>query len=455
MANIPIIGKPELGPYPINMFFSQAAHKELNLPGLMGTPGLKVYYDSSYGHPVRGLHVMRSKLYAVIGNRVYEIDSTPTGTLLIGTLTTTSGPVIMVDDGTNLMIVDPDVEGYTYTPGENVTAIADADFPIPSFLAWQDGYFIVTERDSGTFYISTLYDPTAWDALDFITAEGTPDNTLALLSDHEDLFNFGTLSIQPFYNSVDGFQVKQGASLTEGIGAAHSIAAGDNTIFFLDKNGLVRRISGYRSQPISSRAIEKEINRLATFSDAIGFYYSQEGHGFYVLTLPTGDITWVFDVSTTMWHKRRSYPINPDGTEGRWRANCYAYFAGKHIVGDWQYGKLYELDFDTYTDNSETIRCFVDFPAIGNGKDRIRHNKLEVMFEGGVGLVGGDDPQAVLRWSDDGGKTWSNQLWVGIGKIGDYTNRAIWRRLGASARRIYRIMVSDSVKVIITEAHLN
>ena len=66
MANIPIIGKPELGPYPINMFYSQAAHKDLNLPGLMGTPGLKEYYDSSYAHPVRGLHVMGNLLYAVI-----------------------------------------------------------------------------------------------------------------------------------------------------------------------------------------------------------------------------------------------------------------------------------------------------------------------------------------------------------------------------------------------------
>jgi len=452
---IPIIGKPELGPYPINMFYSPAAHKGLNLPGLMGTPGLKEYYDSSYAYPVRGLHAMGNKLYAVIGNRVYSIDSTPTATLLTGILTTTSGPVIMVDDGTNLMIIDPGVDGYTYTSGGNVTAIAAVGFPTPSYGTWQDGYFIVTEKDSGRFYTSTLYDPTLWDALDFATAEGTPDNTLAILSDHEDLFNFGSLSIQPYYNSEDGFQVKQGASLTEGIGAAHSLAAGDNTMFFLDTHGRVMRISGYNAQPISSRKIEKEISELDTFSDAIGFYYTQEGHGFYVINFPTGDMTRSFNVTTQQWHKRRSYPIYGDGTEGRWRANCYAFFDGKHIVGDYQYGKLYELDFDTYTDNSETIRRFVDFPAIGNGKDKIRHNKLEVMFEGGVGLVGGDDPQAVLCWSDDGGKTWSNQLWVGIGKIGKYTNRAIWRRLGASERRIYRIMVTDPVKVNITEAHLN
>ena len=458
MANIPIIGKPELGPYPINMFYSQAAHKDLNLPGLMGTPGLKEYYDSSYAHPVRGLHVMGNLLYAVIGDRVYKINSTPTGSQLTGTLTTVTGPVCIENDGTNLMIVDPNIKGYTYTLGGNVTAISDVDFPTPSFLAWQDGYFIVTEKDSGRFYISTTYDPTAWDALDFTTAEGTPDNTLAILSDHEDLFNFGSLSIQPYYNSGNAdfpFEVKQGASITEGIGAAHSVTAGDNTIFFLDQNGLVRRISGYSSIIISSRAIENEINALSTFSDAIGFYYSQEGHGFYILTFPTGDMTWAFDVTTQMWHKRRSYPIRGDDSEGRWRANCYAFFDGKHIVGDWQYGKLYELDFDTYTDNDETIRRIFDFPAIGDGQTKVRHNKLKIDYKTGVGLVGEDEPQAVLRWSDNGGETWSNQNWKGLGEIGDYDKEVNYRRLGASKIRIYRNMVTDPVEVVVTGAKLN
>lgn len=458
LPEIPIIAKPEFGPYPINMFYSQTADEDLNLPGLKGTPGLKSYYNSSYARPVRGLHVMESKLYAVIGDRVYSIDTTPTGTLLDGVLTTTSGPVVIVDDGTNLMIVDPGVAGYTCVAGGPVTPITDADFPVPSFLAWQDGYFIVTETGTGTFYISTAYDPTTWDALDFTTAEGTPDNTLAILSDHEDLFNFGSLSIQPYYNSGNAdfpFEVKQGASLTEGIGAPYSLAAGDNTIFFLDTHGGIRRISGYNSTIISSRAIEKEINELTTFSDAIGFYYTQQGHGFYVITFPIGNLTWVFDVTTQMPHKRSSYPIAIDGTNRRWRANCYVFFNGKHIVGDWQYGHLFELDFDTYTDNSETIRRFVDFPSIGNGKDRVRHNKLKVDYKTGVGLVGEDEPQAVLTWSDDGGKTESNQLWAGLGKIGEYDKEVNYRRLGAPKRRRYRNMVTDPVEVVITGAKLN
>lgn len=459
MANIPIIGKPELGPYPINMFFSQAAHKDLNLPGLMGTPGLKEYYDPSHAYPVRGLHVMGDNLYAVIGNRTYKINSTPIGTLLGGTLAGDKAPVFMENDGTNIMLVEPGVEGYSFDVGGPVTAIIDIDFPVPSGLAWQDGYFIVVEADSDTFYISSLYDPTPWDANDYTTAESSPDITLAIISHHKELIHFGTKTIEFYYNSGNStfpFETIQGAPIQEGIGAAHSVAAGDNSVFFLDVHGRVTQIRGHSSKVISSRSIEAEICSFTRFDDAIGFYYAQEGHGFYVLSFPKGDATWVFDVSVQFPHKRESYPVLLNGRSSRWRANCHAFFDGKHIVGDYANGKLYELDFETYKDNSETILRVFDFPVIGDGKTRIRHNKLKIDYKTGVGLVAGvgSDPMALLRWSDDGGHTWSNLLQASMGKIGEHDKEVNFRRLGASTHRIYRNVVSDPVEPVVTGAKL-
>ena len=460
--DIPIIGKQDLGPYPINMFYSQNADEDSNLPGLVGTPGLKDYYDPSYAYPVRGLQVMGDYLYDVIGNRVYQITTTPSGTQLTGTLSGIENPVFMIQDGTYLMIVEPGVAGYTWTTGGNVTAISDTDFPTPQGLAWQDGYFIVSEHGTGIFYISDSANPTSWPG-DFTTAEASPDSILNLLSDHREVLCFGSQTIQPYYDSGNAtfpFEAIMGAVLQEGLGAAHSVAAGDNTVFFLDVHGRIMRISGHAAQPISSRAIEKEITGYSIFSDAIGYYYAHQGHGFYILTFPTGDATWVFDVSVQAWHKRRSYPVHPDGTEGRWRGNCHAFFDNKHIIGDWQNGKLYELDFDTYTDNSQTIRRYFDFPAIGDGQTRIRHNKLKLDYKAGVGITGstptvGVDPQTMLQWSDDGGKTWSNELTRSMGKIGEYYTEVNFRRLGTSKRRIYRNIVSDPVEVVITGAHLN
>ena len=63
-------------------------------------------------------------------------------------------------------------------------------------------------------------------------------------------------------------------------------------------------------------------------------------------------------------------------------------------------------------------------------------------------------PKAILKWSDDGGKTWSNELTQSIGKRGDYKTEVNFRRLGASKRRIYRNTVSDPVEVVCTGVDL-
>jgi len=66
----------------------------------------------------------------------------------------------------------------------------------------------------------------------------------------------------------------------------------------------------------------------------------------------------------------------------------------------------------------------------------------------------GYDPQAMLRWSNDGGSTWSNEHWTSIGRIGRYTNRAIWRRLGFARDRIFEVAISAPVKAVIVSANL-
>jgi hypothetical protein len=63
-------------------------------------------------------------------------------------------------------------------------------------------------------------------------------------------------------------------------------------------------------------------------------------------------------------------------------------------------------------------------------------------------------PQAMLRWSSDGGSTWSNEHWTGVGQTGKYKNRAIWRRLGTARDRIFEVVVTDPVNFVIISANL-
>jgi hypothetical protein len=60
----------------------------------------------------------------------------------------------------------------------------------------------------------------------------------------------------------------------------------------------------------------------------------------------------------------------------------------------------------------------------------------------------------MLRWSDDGGSTWSNEHWTTIGALGKYKNRAIWRRLGTARDRVFEVVVTDPVKAVIVSANL-
>jgi hypothetical protein len=63
----------------------------------------------------------------------------------------------------------------------------------------------------------------------------------------------------------------------------------------------------------------------------------------------------------------------------------------------------------------------------------------------------------MLRWSDDGGHTWSREHWSSLGAIGQYNRRVFWRRLGMTQKlrdRVYEVSGSDPVKVTIMGAEL-
>lgn len=133
-------------------------------------------------------------------------------------------------------------------------------------------------------------------------------------------------------------------------------------------------------------------------------------------------------------------------------------FAGKTIIGDRTNGKLYALDMDTYTDAGEPIRRVRRTQIINKERVSVMHNRLEIEFEPGVGLDvsegdDGYDPQAVLRWSDDGGNTWSSEKSVPIGEYQQYGTRALWRSLGRSRNRVYELTITEPVKIVLIDAY--
>jgi hypothetical protein len=93
-----------------------------------------------------------------------------------------------------------------------------------------------------------------------------------------------------------------GVFIEHGCVAKHSVAKHDLTVFWLSKDkdgqGVVIAGKNYAAGRISTHAIEQEFSTYSRLDDAIGYTYQQGGHPFYVLSFPTANRTWVFDMAT-------------------------------------------------------------------------------------------------------------------------------------------------------------
>jgi len=423
---------------------------------LRGFPGLKEWVDIGIDKEVRGMKKMGRFLYVVVSDRVYQLDKYGASTLCTGRLSTTSGALpesTMAENGTQLMIVDGR-KGYIVTD-TTISEITDSSFPgRPNSVTFQDTYFIASFEGTGYCYPSALNDGTDWDATDRFIAHSKPDDTLCVFSHHRELSVFGEQTLESWYNSGSPFSQRPGATQEIGLGASKSPVLLDNAVFYLTNHNQVVSLLGNSPQSIFPPSVEYQISKYKRTDDAFGISITNiEGHSFYILTFPDAEKTWGYDVITKQPFQIQSYP---EPYNRRWKGNCYTNFSGKHLVGDYENGKIYELDFDTYDEDGVTIRRVRTAPSIKKEGKFIFHHYLEVFFEPGTGLYTGQgsDPMVALQYSDDGGHEWSSEIWRSVGKIGKYKWRAVWHRLGNSRDRNYRIIMTDPVKWVITGANL-
>lgn len=427
--------------------------------GLYGTPGLDLLATIGNG-PIRGLcsNPARTVLYAVSGSQVYKITASYVTTLL-GALNTSSGPVSMARNDTQVMIVDG-TYGYIITMASDAFAqITDAQFPGADQVDFIDQYFVFNVPDTGQWMITALADGSSVDALDVATAEGSPDNLCGILVDHREVWTTGDETIEVWVPSpASEFPFERSQVIESGCGAAFSFAKMDNSVFWVDQFGIVRRADGYLPKRISTHAIERSIKPTAasTFDDLIAFTYSDEGHSFYQLTSASRDFTFVYDASTGLWHERAYRETNNEMT--RHRANCYCNFNNRHIVGDYVNGKIYGFNLDTYSDAGATKKWIRSWRALAEGRrsKNIFMAKLTVDCEVGVGLITGQgsDPQMMLRVSRDGGKTWGNELTRPMGPIGEYLRKVDFGPLGSGKDVVFEVSGTDPVKVALIGAEL-
>ena len=361
-----------------------------------------------------------------------------------------------------------------------------------------DNYFVYNDPNTQRWAASNILSPIT-PALSYGNKDGAPDNLVSIIVDHREVYLMGEESSEVWVDAGTfpfPFQRIPGTSTQHGIVAKFSVSRLGNSFAYLSRNirgqSQVMQMEGYIPKRISNHAVENTlVNQYV--EDAVSFTYQLEGHEVYVISFPTIDLTWAFDITTSMWHKWLWCDNN--NQYHRCRANCSAVFQNMVLVGDWQNGQIYELDPNNYTDNGQNVRRLRRAPHLVTDLQRQYFEELQIQFQPGVGVIGAttpngifyqnliiaadqtftignfdtiiigvpnqiypsqtqSNPQAMLRWSSDGGSTWSREYWVGIGQIGKYKNRAIWRRMGWARDRVYEVVVTDPVKAVIVSSNL-
>jgi hypothetical protein len=405
-----------------------------------------------------------------IGSPVITLPGVLPGGLVVAdtpTLTDTGG---VIPAGTTIVSVD--TVGLTITMSANATGNSFTDvitlsIPVfgritdPGFLGAQriafiEGWLILNKPNSRTFYTTG---PTPYSilfpGLFFALKDSSTDNLITLFENNRELWLMGERTSEVWFNAGGAnfaFQRIPGVGPQIGCAAVHSISRGGAQLVWLGRNeqgqNIVVCTNQYSFTRISNHAIETAITSYPVVSDAIGYCYEEEGHLFYMLIFPTADVTWCYDFVSQTWAKRLSWD-EAGGVYHRHRSNCYMDFGDVRVIGDYQTGQLHQMSRKFFTDAGAPLRALRRTPPIWEqqNRERVFHSQLQIELTPGVGLQTGQgqSPQVMLRWSDDGGFTWSNEHWTTIGAAGQTKNRAMWRQLGRARDRVYEVVISDPV----------
>jgi len=408
----------------------------------------------------RGAYEFSGNAYFVNGNRLYFIDATGNQTDL--GLISGSGRVSIADNGTQMCIVVPSTGiGYIYTETGGLVQITDPNFTAngnAEIVVFVDGYFVFTTA-SKRFFISNLNNGLVYDALDFGSAEADPDIIRSAHVHKNQLYIFGSQTIEVFQN-VGGagfpFQRISGFVIPKGITSPFSVAEFDNTFCFIGQGAnetpRIYAFTGSGVQEISHTAIESLLQQSTTLEDTFVFTYSFRGARFIGWSGQGGTIIYDSKASALggkkVWHQRTS--SNVEGST-RWRISSLITAYDKLLVGDSVDGRIGVLESDVYTEYGNNINRVFRTITLENNSMPAYFGYFEVIAETGLGLPDNTDPLIGMTYSDDA-KNYISTRYRSAGKQGEYSRKIRWQQLGRTNRwRIFEISMSDPIRWVINK----
>lgn len=297
-----------------------------------------------------------------------------------------------------------------------------------------------------------------------------PGNIVGCRTLHRRLFLFSQNYTEVWENAGIGtalpFRRNNSLLMEVGTPSNGSIAVNFDRMFFLaqDSGGLssVMQVVGTQPIPISNRALDFALAQYASnpstqgVSDATSILVKENGIIFYRLNFTKANHTYVYNVSMSdlenpRWHEEEV--LNGD----RHPADTHAYFNGINYYGSYNHPILYIVDYNNSTNNGQPIRRMrITRPVMPSNANRTRIDRLQIDFiEGNFSNIPDLQPYVFLSISKDGGQTYGNKIAEKMGKVGKYTSRVVFRKLGVIPRGqgfIIKLETFDNINIIILGA---
>ena len=414
---------------------------------LRGTPGLELLGTLPRTR-IRGFHVHDGRLFAVAGARVYEVysDGTYREWGAINTVRDRVGMASLLNT-----IVIGDGAGYYALDLAEGTLSAIADAPRGRYPVFFNQRILYPGENGQVFY-SELNDPTDIPGLNFFTAESLPDELVNITTTEDQIWLHGPDSTEVWYDAGDldnPFQRIPGGVIYSGCAFADTALRLDNSVWWVEKDkdgqGIVRRSSGFTALRVSNSDVERFI---ATSANLTAYSYQEEGHTFYVLNSELG--TRAFDLKTQEWHER-AWLNRETGVQERQRQEFHAFVYGKHVVGDYESGKVYRQGLDLFDDAGQEIRRTRRSARMNTGGRWAQVGEVYLDFATGVGTNGGREPKVMVRAAPDGVQ-FGIERTESLGAIGEYDTQVRFYDFGTGRNWVFEVSVSDPVFVAMSGA---
>lgn len=423
--------------------------------------------ESIRGGEMRGSKKLDDRWFVVQGEELLMVEARGAGFTTVGTLATSTGYVGMAINQSQLAIVDgPNLYIYNYLTS-TLTQITSAGWRGSDDVYEMDGYFIFVDPETDQFYLSAIDDGTSLDALDFSSADSSPDNILTHRVSHRQLFLFGQSNSTEIWINSGGldFPFTRYQSYTIDVGIVGKLAAVNaaDTLFFIGKTdrgtGIVYRIEGNQPQRVSTLAVEQALLSSERLDESNMWAYQTAGHEFIGIEVPDLETTWVYDAAIDQWHERAKW------VNGEWEPlgfNFVTYFEfdtggqGKNWSGsDTDLASL-ESGVSVYQGYGVIVRERTWPHMVSPSYEPISYRSLEIAASTGEELLNAPDGANVtLEISNDGGLTFGPPLARSLGSVGRYMQRVRWNRLGTSRNRVFRLRCSDNVPFAIHSAYVD